>query len=237
MILHLISYFNECTALFLGKMVMLVCKIAYRKIEKNSWKCEVWAFCVFYWNSFFQYNVIISTSKFPCNYPLVMRYYNFFSIFFFRLWKLSFYSILLIDYFVHILYLSNTYKLHGSWIGVQVGDVNIMTILIFFYVQMCMPISALSPRCHTTLQDVWDNLNSSPSGILDGLVRLHYHIIAWQPINNILNRPRSAVGNVSGCRYVSNCRSRGCEFDPGQAHTFMEIYHEIISTFILLPLI
>ena len=26
--------------------------------------------------------------------------------------------------------------------------------------------------------------------------------------------PRSAIGDVSGCRYVSNCRSRGCEFNP-----------------------
>ena len=27
--------------------------------------------------------------------------------------------------------------------------------------------------------------------------------------------PRSAVGNVSGNRWVSNCRSRGHKFDPG----------------------
>ena len=27
-------------------------------------------------------------------------------------------------------------------------------------------------------------------------------------------RPRSAVGNVSGNRYKSDCRSRGREFDP-----------------------
>ena len=27
--------------------------------------------------------------------------------------------------------------------------------------------------------------------------------------------PRSAVGNVSGYRWVSDCRSRGREFDPG----------------------
>ena len=27
--------------------------------------------------------------------------------------------------------------------------------------------------------------------------------------------PRSAVGNVSGYRCVSDCRSRGREFDPG----------------------
>ena len=39
---------------------------------------------------------------------------------------------------------------------------------------------------------------------------------------------RSAIGNVSGCRYMSDCKSRGHEFDPGQVH-------EIISMVILLP--
>ena len=47
--------------------------------------------------------------------------------------------------------------------------------------------------------------------------------------------PHSAVGNVSGYSCVSGCRSRGCEFDPGRYHTFVEIDHEIISTVILLP--
>ena len=37
---------------------------------------------------------------------------------------------------------------------------------------------------------------------------------------------RSAVGNVSGNRCESDCRSRGCEFDPGP---------EITSMVILLP--
>ena len=32
--------------------------------------------------------------------------------------------------------------------------------------------------------------------------------------------PRSAVGNVSGYRYVSDCRSRGREFDPGPVPYF-----------------
>ena len=47
--------------------------------------------------------------------------------------------------------------------------------------------------------------------------------------------PHSAVGNVSGYRCVSDCRSRGREFDPGRSHTLVEIDHEIISTVILLP--
>ena len=44
--------------------------------------------------------------------------------------------------------------------------------------------------------------------------------------------PRSAVGNVSGYRCESDCRSRGCEFDPGPTLTFVEIDYEIISTVI-----
>ena len=50
--------------------------------------------------------------------------------------------------------------------------------------------------------------------------------------------PRSTVGNVSGYRCVSDCRSRGREFDSVPSHTFVEIDHEMISTVILpLPLI
>ena len=41
--------------------------------------------------------------------------------------------------------------------------------------------------------------------------------------------PRSAVGNVSGYRCVSDCRSRA------RSHTFLEIDHEIISTVIHFP--
>ena len=47
--------------------------------------------------------------------------------------------------------------------------------------------------------------------------------------------PRSAVGNVSGYRCISDCRSRGREFVPVWSHTFVEIDHEMISTVILLP--
>ena len=40
---------------------------------------------------------------------------------------------------------------------------------------------------------------------------------------NLLNEfagPRSAIGNVSGYRCVSDCRSRGREFDPGPVPYF-----------------
>ena len=43
------------------------------------------------------------------------------------------------------------------------------------------------------------------------LINTHYY-------NN--TGPRSAVGNVSGYRCVSDCRSRGREFDPGPVPYF-----------------
>ena len=50
-----------------------------------------------------------------------------------------------------------------------------------------------------------------------------------------LTRPRSSVGNVSGNRCKSDCRSRGRSLIPARSHTSVEIDHEIISTVILLP--
>ena len=40
--------------------------------------------------------------------------------------------------------------------------------------------------------------------------------------------PGSVVGKVSGYRCMSDCRSRGHEFDPGRSHIFVVIDHEII---------
>ena len=48
-------------------------------------------------------------------------------------------------------------------------------------------------------------------------------------------RLRSSVGNVSGNRCESDCRSRCREFDLARSHPFMEIDREIISMVILLP--
>ena len=48
----------------------------------------------------------------------------------------------------------------------------------------------------------------------------------------------NAVSNISGYRYMSDCRSRGRKFNHGlvpYSHTFVEIVHEIISMTILLP--
>ena len=67
------------------------------------------------------------------------------------------------------------------------------------------------------------------------LVYVHIFILLYLKLHIYLAGPRSAVGNVSGYRCVSDCRSRGRKFDPGPVHTFVEIDQEIISMVILLP--
>ena len=47
---------------------------------------------------------------------------------------------------------------------------------------------------------------------------------------------RSAVGNVSGYRCESDCRSRSHKFDTVHSNTFVEIDHEIVSSVLLLRL-
>ena len=47
---------------------------------------------------------------------------------------------------------------------------------------------------------------------------------------------RSAVGNVSGYRCGSDCRSRGHKFDTVRFNTFVEIDHELVSSVLLLRL-
>ena len=53
--------------------------------------------------------------------------------------------------------------------------------------------------------------------------------------SHLFTGPHRTVGNVSDYRCVSDCRSRGRQFDPGPVHTFVEIDHEIFSMVILLP--
>ena len=49
----------------------------------------------------------------------------------------------------------------------------------------------------------------------------HNRVIAWYHETSLASAgPRSAVGNVSGYRCVSDCRSRGREFDPGPVPYF-----------------
>ena len=43
-------------------------------------------------------------------------------------------------------------------------------------------------------------------------------------ITDAHSRPRSAIGNVSDCRYVSDCRFKVCEFDPGPVSYFRGDY-------------
>ena len=76
-------------------------------------------FGVLSWKSFFQYNKIISTSKLPFHNPLVMKYYNVFSIF-----SLDYEKCPISKFIAYILYLSNTHKLHGPWLGVLYAWMN-----------------------------------------------------------------------------------------------------------------
>ena len=58
---------------------------------------------------------------------------------------------------------------------------------------------------------------AAPSGTAHDVLKSSY-LLNWSPTK--LAGPRSAVGNVSGYRCVSDCRSRGREFDPGPVPYF-----------------
>ena len=55
---------------------------------------------------------------------------------------------------------------------------------------------------------------------VQGRTALTACIDAQAYLNLYYTGPRSAVGNVSGYRCVSDCRSRGREFDPGPVPYF-----------------
>ena len=57
-------------------------------------------------------------------------------------------------------------------------------------------------------------------------------VVTIVKIQRLDSGPRSTVSNVSGCRYLSDCRSRGREYDTGP----LEIDHDIppFSSFLLI---
>ena len=57
--------------------------------------------------------------------------------------------------------------------------------------------------------------NAPFSIIFQKYSKLHLNFSSILFKNSKENGPHSAVGNVSGYRCVSDCRSRGREFDPG----------------------
>ena len=64
------------------------------------------------------------------------------------------------------------------------------------------------------------------------IVSICTKIVGWDVQHKIKQcaGPRSAVGNVSGYRFVSDCRTWVPEFDPGPVPSFVvEINHEIAS--------
>ena len=64
----------------------------------------------------------------------------------------------------------------------------------------------------------FNKFNNTGAHMLDSI----YHMTLKLLKNHIFDMtgPRSAVGNVSGYRCVSDCRSRGREFDPGPVPYF-----------------
>ena len=62
-----------------------------------------------------------------------------------------------------------------------------------------------------------DSLLSDITNETSDIIKHNFSIVHY----NVQNAgPRSAVGNVSGYRCVSDCRSRGREFDPGPVPYF-----------------
>ena len=112
--------------------------------------------------------------------------------------------------YVHIVYLS----VHIVYLSVHI-------------VQICT-VNALK-ICNTY------NFNTLGRG--GGGFKTLYSLLSTGSIQEYPSRTGlcSTVGNKSGNRCMSDCRSRGREFDPGPVPYFLEIDHEIILRVILLP--
>ena len=66
-------------------------------------------------------------------------------------------------------------------------------------------------------------------GVIHHPTVIEYYVIVFLSFRIFIKLLHCAVGNMSGNRCESDCRSRA------RSHTFVEIDHEIISTVILLP--
>ena len=80
----------------------------------------------------------------------------------------------------------------------------------------------LSPEIYQLLMPFnhTDSYTTSLLGISDSLdISITYISYSYKQLHHN-SEPRSAVGNVSGYRCVSDCRSRGREFDPGPVPYF-----------------
>ena len=69
----------------------------------------------------------------------------------------------------------------------------------------------------TTAQNIKHGITVFVLRIMSYILGIMYCVLPWCAYNI---GPRSAVGNVSGYRCVSDCRSRGREFDPGPVPYF-----------------
>ena len=55
-------------------------------------------------------------------------------------------------------------------------------------------------------------------------------LVLFQGDRSLLAGLSSAVGNMSDCGYISDCRSRGHEFDPGSIPVNWDIKHQTKQT-------
>ena len=68
------------------------------------------------------------------------------------------------------------------------------------------------PSVLSLFRNELNKFNKTGAGMLDSI----YHM----PVESLSTGLRSAVGNVSGNRCKSDCKSRGPEFDPGPVPYF-----------------
>ena len=97
-----------------------------------------------------------------------------------------------------------------------------------FYVLLYVTLSSL--QCYSVLSDILVKIE-----LCIPLERGSNVLSTGQGFICLCTGPRSAVGNVSGYRCVSDCNPGVASSIPTRTHTFVEIAHEIISTVILLP--
>ena len=82
-------------------------------------------------------------------------------------------------------------------------------------------------HCNKSERKETKHLNSLPTGVYADILCKHFlepdqdrQYVGPDLVSKLFDTPRSAVGKVSGYRCVSDCRSRGREFDPGPVPYF-----------------
>ena len=85
----------------------------------------------------------------------------------------------------------------------------------------CGPIHQSVSQCYYSVAITHGAMGwSAVCACSNSLTYSHFSWLIYSFISSPVTGPRSAVGNVSGYRCVSDCRSRGHEFDPGPVPYF-----------------